>query len=224
MKKYSQIALLVVCVLLLTLTACVRPLSTAKPTATTSGEVPFPFATGDIAAFGTQTAIAQTPVVNTPQVIVETEKPAGEGGGQEQPAATQAPAEAQPTTAPAAAVNTPVVTRPTTYVLQKGEWPICIARRYDLDLGTFFSNNGLNMNSMPAVGTNLKIPASGNWSTANYGARSLKQHPADYTVVAGDTVYTIACKYGDVAPESILAVNNLANASDIKAGMKLKIP
>jgi LysM repeat protein len=116
-----------------------------------------------------------------------------------------------------------VVSRPTTYVLQKGEWPICIARRYNLDLSSFFANNGMNMNSKPAAGTTLRIPSSGTWS-ANYGARPLKQHPATYTVVAGDTIFTIACRYGDVAPEAILAVNNLSNASDVKAGMTLQIP
>ena len=229
MKSYSKLALLVVCVLFLSLTACTLKASTPPPaTPTTSGEVPFPFTTpGDVTTFGTQTAIALTPVAATPQVIVATETLAPDaggqqpqqpeaGGGQEQPAQP-----AQPTQA--AAVNTPVVARPSTYVLQKGEWPICIARRYDLDLGSFFANNGMNMNSKPAAGTTLRIPTSGNWS-ANYGARPLKQHPASYTVVAGDTINTIACKYGDVAPESILAVNNLSNASDVKAGMTLQIP
>ena len=222
MKRYSAIALLVVCVLLLSLTACVKPLSTPRATTpTASGEVPFPFATGDIASFGTQTVIAQTPVDNTPQAVVTATEQPEEGGGQEAP-------EAQATAAPqaqeeAAAVNTPVVTRPSTYVLQKGEWPICIARRYNLDLSSFFAANGLNMDSKPMAGTSLRIPSSGNWS-AGTGARALKAHPATHTVVAGDTVYTIACKYGDVAPEVILAVNNLSSASDVKAGMSLKIP
>ncbi len=224
MKIYSKMALLVVLVLFLSLTACTLKASTPPPvTPTTAGEVPFPFTTpGDVATFGTQTAIAQTPVSTTPQVTVSTETPAQEGGGQEAPAA-QAPEAPQAEAPAAAAVDTPVVSRPASYVLQKGEWPICIARRYDLDLSSFFANNGMNMNSKPAAGTTLRIPSSGNWS-ANYGARPLKQHPATYNVVAGDTVYTIACKYGDVAPESILAVNNLSNASDVQAGMSLQIP
>lgn len=230
MKIYSKIALLVIVVLMFSLTACTLRASTPPPvTPTTGGEVPFPFTTpGDVASFGTQTAIAQTPVAQTPQVAIatETQQPGTDqgdqaGGGQESPAAPQDQApQAQP---PAAAVNTPVVTRPSTYVLQKGEWPICIARRYDLDLGTFFANNNMNMNSKPAAGTTLRIPASGNWS-ANYGARSLRQHPTSYSVVAGDTVNTIACKFGDVTPEAILAVNNLANASDVQPGITIQIP
>jgi hypothetical protein len=43
-------------------------------------------------------------------------------------------------------------------------------------------------------------------------------------VNSGDTVYTIACYFGDVSPEGILAANGLAKAADIKAGMTLKIP
>lgn len=230
MKNDSKIALLVVLVLFLNLTGCTLRASTPPPaTQAPTGEAPFPVYTpDDVSSFGTQTAIALTPgAVTTPQVIVSTETPAGQpdaGGGQ----ATVAPQpETQPQTQPQAqaqpAVNTPVVARPATYALQKGEWPICIARRYDLDLGSFFSSNGLNMNSKPATGTVLKIPASGNWS-ASYGSRSLKAHPASYTVVSGDTVYTIACRYGDVTPEAILAVNSLGSAGDIQSGMTLNIP
>ncbi len=229
MKIYSKIALLVVFALLFTLTACNLKASTppaASPTP--SGEAPFPFTTpGDVGTFGTQTVIAQTPAAGTtqPQVTLETTTPGAAQPGQE--AAT-----AQPTTSPnpggggsnaGGGIATPAVTIPTSYTLQKGEWPICIARRYNLDLSTFFAQNGLNMNSKPAAGTSLKIPASGTWS-ANYGARSLKAHPTTYTVVAGDTVYTIACRYGDVTPEAILAVNSLASANDIKVGATLNIP
>lgn len=227
MKSYSKIALLVVIALLLSTTACTLKASTPSAVpATPSGEAPFPFTTpGDVGAFGTQTALAQTPASTTPQVVVATDTPGAEaqqqGGGQATEAAPQTQPEAQ--AQPQAAVNTPEVVRPTNYTLQKGEWPICIARRYNLDLASFFSANGMNMNSKPAAGTSLRIPASGNWS-ANYGARSLKTHPATYTAVAGDTVYSIACRYGDVTPDGILAVNGLSSPSDIKAGMSLKIP
>ncbi len=227
MKKYSKIALLVVSVIFFTLTACTMPAS--KPPAispTPTGEAPFPVFTSSVGQFGTQTVIAQTPVSTTPQVTVATFTPApGAAGATTPSAATQTP-QAQPQTQPSTggvAVNTPVINRPTTYTLQKGEWPICIARRYNLDIPSFFSANGLNMNSKPAAGTTLNIPASGSWNPV-YGSRSLKAHPTTITVTAGQTLYSSACAYGDVAPESILAVNGLSSASDIKAGMSLKIP
>jgi LysM repeat protein len=232
MISHTKIVLLVVLALFLMLTACSRAAS--KPPVTTPtamGEVPFPYTTPDaMADIKTQTAVALTPLAiptNTVQVLVATVTPGGtgaesgsgtdaeSGGGQ---AATQAPAAQAP--APAAV---PTVARPASYTLQKGEWPICIARRYNLDLNSFFAQNGLNMNSKPAVGTVLVIPTSGTWSSS-YGSISLKAHPTTYTVVSGDTIYTIACSYGNVAPEQILAANGLSSASEITAGKVLQIP
>ena len=228
MEKYPKIVLLVALALMLTITACNRPASKAPATTpTATGEAPFPFTTpGDVGRFGTQTAIASTPgaggVETTPQVIIATETQAapqdGQGGAQPTAEAPQTGDSAAP-----AAVNTPVITRPATYTLQRGEWPICIARRYNLDIPSFFQANGLNMNSKPGAGTTLTIPSGGSWS-ANYGARSLRQHPTTYTVAAGDSVYSIACHFGDVDPAAILAVNGLSNASGVSAGQSLKIP
>jgi len=220
MFKNSKFILLVALALLLVLTACNRQASVAPVSSPTeTGEAPFPFTTpGDVGMFGTQTAIASTPGAGgqeaTPQVIIATETPKPEaaqesGGGQVEAAAE--------------VVNTPVIERPGTYSLQKGEWPICIARRYNLDISSFFAVNGLSMDSKPAAGTTLKIPSTGSWS-AGSGARALHAHPTTYTVGSGDTVYTIACYFGDVAPESILAVNGFSNASDIKTGQSIKIP
>jgi LysM repeat protein len=232
MKGHSKVILLVAIVVFLLLAGCTRQSTTnnAVNLPTSTGEAEFPFTTpsgnGGVTDFGTQTAIARTP-----QVVILTETPVAGAPEATQPAQpTQAPADAgggvSPTQAPqpaAPAVNTPVVERPQTYTLQKGEWPICIARRYNLDLGTFFSLNGLSMESRPAAGRTLQIPSTGSWSS-NYGSRSLQAHPTSYTVSAGESVYSIACKFGDVSPEAILAVNSLASAADVKAGMTLQIP
>jgi len=113
--------------------------------------------------------------------------------------------------------------RPATYTLQPGEWPICIARRFDLDVANFLAINGLDLSSKPASGARLNIPQTGNWSN-NYGPRALRGHPAEYTVKSGDTIYTIACQFGDVSPEAILSANQLAEPGDISAGQVLQIP
>jgi LysM repeat protein len=187
---------------------------TVQPTATSELNFITP-TTGDSIAgqIATQTAEAGQPVVATATAI-----PVEATAVQ----ATEAPT-AAPATATAIPVAIPTLTRPATYTLQKGEWPICIARRYNLDLATLFSANGLTMDSRPATGAVLKIPSSGTWSTASYGARALHTH-ANYKVVSGDTVYTIACYFGDVSPEGILAANSLKNGSDIKTGATLAIP
>lgn len=224
MKPYTKIVLLVAIALFLTLTACTRQAS-KQPVAlaTSTGEAPFPFTTpGGVNSLGTQTAIAANPgaiglLTGTPEVILATGTPAagaGESGGGQ--VATATPSAAQ-------AVNTPVITAPDTYTLQKGEWPICIARRYGVDISALFTANGMNMNSKPSAGATLKIPSGSSWNSV-YGARALKAHPTSYTVSAGETVYTIACKFGDVAPESIMAVNGLSSASDLQSGSTIQIP
>lgn len=232
MKKYSKILVLVALVLLVTLTACERAASQPPVVTPTSGvgELPFPLTTEDpVSVIATQTAFASTPLpvlpTGTPEVLVATNTPDAVA----QPQAEQAVTATLDANAGGGVVvqvpagPTPVVQRPATYALIRGEWPICIARRYDLDLGSFLSANGMNMNSKPSAGTNLTIPASGNWSTSQYGSRSLKAHPVDYTVGASETVNSIACKFGDVAPEVILAVNNLTEAG-ITAGVQIRIP
>lgn len=228
MKSYNKIVLLVAIALFLTLTACTRQASkTTVSPATSTEEAPFPFTTpGGVANFGTQTAIALTPqsavdlTTATPVVLVSTATPSAEEGGNTETGGGQT-VEETPTAGPV--IDTPVVARPATYSLQQGEWPLCIARRYGLDIDTFFQLNGFNMNSKPSAGTSVKLPASGGWNNS-FGSPSLQKHPVNYTVVAGDTLYKIACRYGDVTPEAILAVNSLTSASAIKAGMTLQIP
>ncbi len=137
------------------------------------------------------------------------------------------------TAAPVTPTNTPVVVvnqaafqppaRPTTYTLQKGEFPYCIARRYDLDLKSFLALNHLTINSVTAPGLKLQSPSTGTWNTA-YGPRALRKHPAQHTVKNGETLVNIACYYGDVYPEAILNANSLSGADKITAGKTLNIP
>ncbi|WP_322806938.1 LysM peptidoglycan-binding domain-containing protein [Thermanaerothrix sp.] len=191
---------------MLVVSGCTRSASTS-PTALatpTSEEIPFPV---DVAQRMTEVAQQTQMAMPTPE------------GGLVTPVVVETPA---PTPAP---TNTPVIiptpTRPATYTLQPGEWPLCIARRYNLDINTFFEANGLTMNSRPAAGTVLKIPQDGGWSA---GDRALKPHPAQYTVKAGDTIYSIACDFGDVFPESIIAANNLQSPYTLTPGQVLQIP
>ena len=232
MKAYPKSVMLVALTLIMALglSGCKMAASTPPPSASTpSAEALFPAGTeGSISDFATQTAVAsvlETPIVpgentETPGVIIATNTP--------EPGQTETSGqEAQPTDTPVVTVQnalpTPVIERPQTYTLKQGEWPICIARRYNLDLNSFFSANGLNMNSQPAAGTTLNIPATGTWGD-QYGSRALKAHPTQYTVQAGESVYSIACKFGDVAPESILAANGLSSVADVKPGMTITIP
>ena len=123
------------------------------------------------------------------------------------------------TTIVAAATPTPGL--PATYTLQKGEHPYCIARRFNLDITELLSLNGLSESDLFPEGLVLKIPATGN---TFIGERVLLPHPTTYSVVLGDTVYKIACAFGDVDPIYLAAYNGLAAPYTLTTGTILNIP
>lgn len=68
----------------------------------------------------------------------------------------------------------------------------------------------------------LQIPQTGKPFP---GERMQKAHPAIYTVSrAGETIYTIACEFGDVRPEAIAQANGLSLDSILLIGQQLSIP
>lgn len=153
----------------------------------------------------------------------------GVGGGEDAVAtATMAPTQ-QPvvftdTPEPApepTAVEVDEVEVPTVYTLQKGEHPFCIARRFDIDAVSLLNYNGLGMGGVYPAGMSLKIPSN---APSFGGDRSLLNHPTTYTVRAGDTLYTIACEFGDVAPEQIAQANGKGKNWKPPAGEDIHIP
>jgi len=110
---------------------------------------------------------------------------------------------------------------PQTYTLQKGEYAYCIARRFNLNPAELLALNGLGPATLVNPGTVLKIPQTGNPFITD---RALQKHPTTYTVQAGDTIYTIACGFGDVSPDMIALVNGLKEPYSLSTGDKLDIP
>lgn len=173
----------------------------------------------------TQTAMAGTPT--TPQPVVVTGTMVTPQAGDVTPtnivpAATTAVAGTVPP------VNTPggptptTGPKPATYTLQAGEFPYCIARRFNVDPKELMSLNGLSNSDIYYPNLTLKIPQSGNPFP---DGRALIAHPATYTVGSADeTLYSIACKYGDVDPSAIAAANGIAVSAKLTAGQKLSIP
>ena len=128
---------------------------------------------------------------------------------------------AEPTDTPTPTVIVPTVTRPAEYTLQVGEFPFCIARRFNLDPQELLSINNLGPNDLLDPGTTMKIPQTGSWTGEG---RVRNPHPTTHTVAAGETIYSIACFYGDVSPEAIIAVNSLVEPYDLTSGQTLDIP
>jgi LysM repeat protein len=223
-KRFLSIVVIVLLAALM-LAACSRSASKAPASQATATKGNFPSLgktpqVNQQDAIKTQTAIAkqnQNPILDQP---TETAAPQPVAP---QPEATQAPAVAQATAVPAQAVSIPTVTpgMPTTYKLQKGEFVYCIARRFNVDPAAMLSLNGLSQSSYVYEGMTLKIPQTG----GNFpDGRALKKHPATYTVASGDTIYSVACKYGDVEPWAIAMANNLAAPYTLTSGSVINIP
>lgn len=201
--------ILLAVVLTTSLSAC-RLAASSGPEGATTEEFPVP---------GTTESPSNIEIAATATVQ------AGEntGGDSNQPVAvTETPLPVAPTNTPEPVQYvqaTPGI--PTAYVLKYGEFPFCIARRYDVDQYELLAINGLGLNSPTYVGMTLKIPQTGNHFD---GDAALKAHPANYTIKAGDTLEIIACKFGSVSPDMIALQNNLEAPYTLTVGQKLVIP
>ena len=125
-----------------------------------------------------------------------------------------------PGTTPVVVVPTATPGRPASYTLQQGEFAYCIARRFNLNPDDLLSLNGLSQGQVLMPGLVLHIPATGSYP----GNRALNSHPAQYTVAVGDTIYGIACHFGDIDPTAIAAANGLNLSSPLITGKVLSIP
>ncbi|MGA2489194.1 MAG: LysM peptidoglycan-binding domain-containing protein [Anaerolineales bacterium] len=139
------------------------------------------------------------------------------------PTATAVPGttpEATKVTTPVVIVPTATPGRPATYTLHEGEFPYCLARRFDVNPDDLLSLNSLVNGQNLQPGLTLSIPQTGSYP----GTRARNPHPAQYTVAVGDTFYSIACYFGDVDPTSIAAANGLSMSTTLTAGQTLNIP
>lgn len=116
----------------------------------------------------------------------------------------------------------PVGVRPAEYTLKPGEFPFCIARRFDVDPEELLRVNGLSSGEIFYANRTLRIPQSGSFP----GNRALNTHTPGtiYTVrSSNETIYSVACHYGDVDPGAIVTANNLQGTS-LTINQTLTIP
>ena len=219
----------------LTLSACNKAYSPA--TAATFTPVPqsnlftTPQATDMVAvqAFATGSAVAQQLTASpgavvstqtlapgvTPLAITATNTPAVVLGSTS--TATLAVAPNGPTATPI-----PAGSHPASYTLQNGEFVYCIARRFNVDPDEILALNGLVDSQTIYPGLTINLPQTGNPFPGN---RMLRTHPATYTVASSDeTVYSVACAFGDVDPALIAQNNNISVGAALTPGQTLNIP
>lgn len=123
----------------------------------------------------------------------------------------------KPTSAPVS-VATSV---PSMYTLHKGEFPYCLARRFNINPDALLAINGLSRGQWVYPGTTLTIPQGAGPFPYQ---RALRAHPTTYVVQSGDTFYSIACLFGDVWPEAIAAANGMSVNAALTPGQSIHIP
>jgi LysM repeat protein len=202
--------ILIVIISSLMFSACTMSASTPPPVTPTTN-------LSEIARQATETAIAKTPKVGDTQVPDETTEADPTATVAEASSPTETP---QPDETEEAGDGTeyPV---PDSYTLHQGEFPYCLARRFDILPEDLLDYNGIESGTIFYPGLTIVIPPN---ARAYIGNRALQYHPASYTVVYGDTLYSIACLYGDVDPRAIADVNDIDINQTLTPGTILQIP
>lgn len=152
-----------------------------------------------------------------------TDATAGDPTVEAAPATATLPVFENSTAVPTNVPSVDITNLPANYTLQKGEFPYCIARRFNVDPGELLNLNGISTAQAGVYqpGLTLKIPQSGNPFPSD---RSRNNHPVTYIVPDTTTVYGVACYFGDVDPSDILNANSISNPAVITAGTSLQIP
>jgi hypothetical protein len=112
------------------------------------------------------------------------------------------------------------------YILQYGEYPGCLANRFNVHPDDLLSYNNLADGDIYQAGLILYIPP--NARPFPY-EREWMPHPAKYTVESGNNFFIIACMFGDVRPEDIAILNKypspyMKGTNFTEDGLELSIP
>lgn len=228
MSKRSYVIFALILVATLFLVSCTRsagpstlPTQTSNATRAIGGDATSQSGLAVVEQYGTQTVLAAQGV--TPGAAQATETPNPAMSGTPSSMTGIPPTGAAITAAATTQVSVPTSTpgRPATYTLQQGEHAYCLARRFNVNPQELLDLNGLTESQVLQPGVVLKIPQTGN---SFPGTRALHSHPATYTVAVNDTIYKIACYYGDIDPTSIAAANSLTPPYALTVGRVLNIP
>lgn len=221
----------------LALTGCVKsaapaPQDTPTPTSL-FGNVAGPTSMNLVQLYGTQTAMAMstplgtpnplTTLLGTPNPLTPLPLPTLTLFGSQNTELPPTGIFGTPATpVPQIVVPTATPGRPVSYTLQSGEYPYCIARRFNVNPAELLSANNLTDGQLLQPGAILTIPQTGDPFP---GPRALHPHPSTYTISSPeDTIYKVACYYGDVSPDEIAYANSLAAPYTVNVGQTLNIP
>ncbi len=120
-------------------------------------------------------------------------------------------------------IEPPPSEKPSSYVLEQGEFPYCLARRFNVAPSELLNLNGLSDTQARQLqpGLTLAIPQGGKVFPSE---RALNHHPDSYNVPQPMTVYAVACYFGDIYPSEITNANTIPDIDNIPTGTILTIP
>ena len=107
-----------------------------------------------------------------------------------------------------------------THVVRRGDTLYSIARRYGTTVQAIMNTNGLSNRNFIWVGQRLTIPGTSSGSSSSQGGTYTG---GAYVVRRGDTLYSIARRYG-TSVQAIVSANGLRNSNYIWVGQRLTIP
>jgi LysM repeat protein len=179
------------------------------------------------AAFFTQTAHAHQQNAGTPS-LPTANNPGFATVAPTNTGSTAAATQATPASGTPSATNPTIPTatpgKPSTYTVHEGETAWCLARRFNVDPSELLDINAKPNNYLLMPGDILKIPTS---AKTFPGDRALHTHSPNmtFTIPANLTnVYYVACWFGDVDPNAIIAANNLKEPYSLTPGKTVIIP
>lgn len=118
------------------------------------------------------------------------------------------------------AINT-YFTNENIYIVQRGDTLFSIASKFNLTVDELKSANNLSSNAL-IVGSELIIPKTKELDIDTTGDDEEMNMYVNYTVLKGDSLYSIAKKY-NISVDIIKDINNLEN-NNLSIGQLLKIP
>ena len=104
-----------------------------------------------------------------------------------------------------------------TYRVQSGDTLASIARKFGVSASALQTLNGITNPNLIRIGQLLRIPVQTTTASAPAAA------PRTYTVLAGDTLFSIARKLG-VTSTALAELNGITNPNLIRVGQVLKVP
>lgn len=151
-----------------------------------------------------------TPIATTSEQPVSSASPTGET-----PVAAETPVPEPVEYA------SPAMLVPEVYTLHRGEFPWCLARRYNISPQQIMCLNGFYPGQTFYAGQPVYLPLD---PIPFPGKRALRPHPARYVVGFGDTIYSVACFFGNVDPMILAAVNDIQPPYRLRPGQVLEVP